>query len=287
MSIPPITNSRRLLESWIFKTLRFLNAKPRKKLSQVFLVDPKPLLAIAHTLRAFNADKIIEIGAGLGTLTAYIAEIVKPHELLAIEIDERFAPILSMVQHAYSSVNIVIGDALRILPATRGIDFVVGNLPYYITSDLLIAIGQSNARIAIVTVQREVGERLLSSPGSDNYGKLTVFIRTLFTVEELVRIPSTAFKPVPEVDSVVLVLKRIRPYDATIARLEKLTKCVFSYRRKLLHKALISCLGERASKCLAELGDLDWKRLRVFEASPELFLRITCICVENQLNSLK
>ena len=282
MSPPPITKSRKVLHRWVIETLRCLEIRPRKRLSQVFLVDPKPLFLITYTLRTQSADKVIEIGAGLGTLTTYIAEIVQPQKILAIEVDRRFVPILSTIQREYDPIDIVIGDALNILPSIRGFTTVVGNLPYHITSDLLIAIGRSDIVTAIVTVQYEVGERLVASPGSENYGKLTVFIRSLFNVEKLGVIPRTAFSPVPEVDSVILILRRIRPYNKTVIDLERVTKCVFSYRRKLLYKALLNCLGDSAKECFSKLGDVDWNRIRVFETEPELFLRIVHTCVENQ-----
>ena len=282
VGLPPITKSKKVLHRWVAETLRHLEIKPRKRLSQVFLVDPKPLFLITYALREQNVDKVIEIGAGLGTLTTYIAEIAKPQIVLAIEVDWRFTPILSTIQREYSSIDIVIGDALNILPSIRGFTTIVGNLPYHITSDLLIAIGRSDIATAIVTVQYEVGERLVALPGSENYGKLTVFIRSLFNVEKLAIIPRTAFRPMPEVDSVILILRRIRPYDKTMISLERITKCVFSYRRKLLYKALLNCLGDSAKECFTKLGDVDWNRIRVFETEPELFLRIVHTCVENQ-----
>lgn len=245
-------------------------------------MDPKPLFLITYALREQNVDKVVEIGAGLGTLTTYVAEIAKPQKILAIEIDWRFVPILSSIQREYGQIDIVIGDALNILPSLRGFTTVVGNLPYHITSDLLIAIGRSDIVTAIVTVQYEVGERLVASPGSENYGKLTVFIRSLFNVEKLAVVPRTAFSPMPEVDSVILVLRRVRPYDETMSNLEKVTKCLFSYKRKLLYKALLNCLGDTARECLTKLGDVDWNRIRVFETEPELFLKIVRTCVENQ-----
>jgi len=282
VSPPPITKSKKVLHKWVIETLRRLEIKPRKRLSQVFLVDPKPLFLIAYALRKQNADEVIEIGAGLGTLTTYIAEIARPQKILAIEVDRQFVPILSAIQREYNSIDIVIGDALNILPSIRRYSTVVGNLPYHITSDLLIAIGRSNIVTAIITVQYEVGERLIASPGSENYGKLTVFIRSLFNVEKLGVIPRTAFSPIPEVDSVILILRRIRPYNETMIDLERVTKCVFSYRRKLLYKALLNCLGDSAKECFSRLGDVDWNRIRVFETEPELFLRIVRTCVKNQ-----
>jgi len=279
--IPPFTDNVGTLSSWFREVLRELGVRPRKKLGQVFLLSPGFLRKIAEAVYAVGGDKgsVVEIGVGVGNLTRFVLEIASPNMYVGIEIDERFHPILKEMQRVFASFNAIIGDARFVLEALRNVDIVIGNIPYNITSDILLKIARSNCKACVITTQKEVAERLTSKPGSKSYGKLTIVLGLLFDIDILHYIPAKNFIPVPEVDSATLVMVRKSPFNEQIERLERLVLCVFSRRRKKLRKALKSCLRSYEFECVrARLGE-DKLEMRVDQIGTEDYLTIAEVCM--------
>ncbi|MEM4933799.1 MAG: rRNA adenine dimethyltransferase family protein, partial [Desulfurococcaceae archaeon] len=161
---PAEVDGRSLL-AWTIRVLREHGIKPRKRLSQNFVVDPSLIREILSHVDP--GERVLEVGCGIGTLSKAILE--KAHTLLCIELDHRLCEVAEEVvdEHRFVIVN---GDARELPYAQRT---VVSNLPYHVTSDILVKISKENSVTkAVLTVQKEVAERLLARPGSKSYGRL-------------------------------------------------------------------------------------------------------------------
>jgi 16S rRNA (adenine1518-N6/adenine1519-N6)-dimethyltransferase len=235
---------------------------PKKSLGQNFLVDPRVQERIATAAAVTAADVVVEIGAGLGALTARLCS--RAGKLIAIERDARLAAILRTELGSAPGLEIVEGDALEfdLAAAARAAGrplLVVGNLPYVVTSPVLFATiaaaagGQVVAR-AIFMVQKEFAQRMLAPPGSRDYGRLSVMVQQAAAVEILFHVGAGAFLPPPAVTSTVVRLcPRARPLgEVSDARLfERVVRAAFGTRRKMLRRALEPAFG--APRALAAL----------------------------------
>lgn len=260
-----LPNSRKELISWMRAKLRKHGIRLRRRLSQIILIDPKTLSFIAKKSSELTScgstATILEIGAGIGNLTQFLGSENRNALIIAVEIDHRFAPILQEIKRVYNNIEIVIGDALTLLGSIRGIDLVTGNIPYHITSHLLLAIARSDIPFALLTMQKDVAERIVSKPGTKNYGKLSILMQLLFDVEILKAVPPVLFVPHPQVSSSIIVLKRKRLYNRYVETIEELTKCLFSYKRKLVIKAFEYCLGKKLNDKIKVEGSIWRKRV--------------------------
>ena len=212
----------------------------RKRYGQNFLADPFYVRRIAEAVAPRPGDTVVEIGPGLGALTGELVE--RAGRIVAIEIDrdlaarlrERFAP---------EQLELVVGDALEFDFAALGRDLrVVGNLPYNISSPILfhLAAHADALRDLTVMLQKEVVARMTASPGTPEYGRLTVTLGATFEVERLFVVPPGAFRPAPKVDSAVARLTPLReraPAIADRARFDAIVAAAFSQRRKTLRNA--------------------------------------------------
>jgi 16S rRNA (adenine1518-N6/adenine1519-N6)-dimethyltransferase len=263
-SFNPLAMSRSEILKWTLRLLQAYGIKPRESLSQNFIVDPR----LINDIYAFTATcDTVEIGCGLGTLS--IVLVAKTTRLTCIELDRKLCEVSSSVIQDYRFV-VVNADARVYLPGP-GVEQIVSNIPYHATSDLLVKIARTNSvKRAVLTMQREVVDRLLAEPGTRAYGKLTVLIRVLFDVKEKGVYPPESFYPEPEVSHKLVVLERKRPYSEDICALEVLTKALFTQRRRLVSRVLTSMLGIKVS----ELGSLGARisGMRVFMLSEETLL---------------
>ncbi|MEM0026404.1 MAG: 16S rRNA (adenine(1518)-N(6)/adenine(1519)-N(6))-dimethyltransferase RsmA [Ignisphaera sp.] len=252
----------------------------RKKLSQTFLVDPGELSFIVKIVKNESVNKpcIMEIGSGIGNLTVFLAQENIDKTIISIEYDQRFAKILKELQENFHNIDIVIGDARQIVTSIRRCNVVVGNLPYHITSQLLLSIAKGIFDTAVVTVQKEVAERIASSPGSKSYGKLTAFLQHMFWVSYIKTVPLNKFYPKPEVHSAILLLKRKHSYDNFSKIFENMVKCLFSYRRKVIAKALAKCIDMEINEKVEGLKEI-WRK-RVYQLSVEELEKIVHIFAE-------
>lgn len=222
----------------------------KKRYGQNFLIDQNILGKIVDAAEVEATDTIIEVGPGVGALTQSLAH--SAGQVIAIEIDDQLVPVLHDVLSDCPNVRIVHGDALRVDLADLAPDAnkikVVANLPYYITSPLIMRFLESELPLErmVVMVQSEVADRLSADPGSKVYGSLSVAVQYRAEVKRVTKVPRTVFLPQPNVDSAVVSL-RIRPYpvqakDDHVFGL--VVRAAFGQRRKTLRKALASLAGE-------------------------------------------
>jgi len=190
-----------LLET--IKTLRAHNIKVSKKKGQHFLVSSNLLKREIDYSEIQSSDTVLEIGAGLGTLTKVLAE--KAKKVFAIEMDHKLLQVLKDKLSIFNNVEIISGDALKLeFPPTQKI---VSNIPYSISSPLTFKILSAKYERAVLTYQLEFAERLIAKPGTKNYGRITVGVYYKAEVKLLERIPRTAFYPPPKVESAMVMLK--------------------------------------------------------------------------------
>lgn len=228
--------------------LRVHGLRPRKRLGQNFLVDPVALRRIVSAADLTIDDHVVEVGAGLGTLTRRLAE--QAGEVVAVELDAGLVAILGEQTKDLHNVRIIQGDILRIpdLGVTHRRYKVVANLPYYITSAVLRHFLSKPPRpeLMVVTVQREVAERLVAGPGAMSL--LAVSVQLYGQPRIVARIPAGCFYPPPKVDSAVVRIE-VGEQPAILFSLGerpeieeafffKVVKAGFSQKRKMLRNAL-------------------------------------------------
>jgi len=216
--------------------------KPKKSLGQNFLVEPAGLRKVIEAAGVQKDDQVLEIGAGLGSLTVLLAQSARL--VVAVEIDRELIPPLQKALEKYSNVHVVHGDILRQNPDSLGLEaryLVVANIPYYISSAILrhlLTAKQKPTRM-ILTLQKEVAERVCATQGKHSLLSLSVQV---FGDPRLAGIiPAGSFLPAPEVDSAVLVID-LFPQPAIpeedLDRFFSLAKAGFSQKRKTLRNSL-------------------------------------------------
>lgn len=224
--------------------LRVFHLRASKKLGQNFLIDAAVVRGIVEAAELQEGDRVLEIGPGIGTLTQGLAE--SGAQVTAVELDKKLPAVLAETLKGYENVRIVQGDILKadIRELMGNAPFkVAANLPYYITTPILMALLEQRLPIRkIVTmVQKEVAERMIAPPGSKTYGALSVAVQYYTAPEIVLDVPPKSFIPAPEVDSVVIACK-VRGEPPVTVRDEKLffrvVKAAFGQRRKTLSNAL-------------------------------------------------
>lgn len=230
----------------------------RPELGQHFLVDENVLQRIVELAEPRPEETAVEVGAGAGTLTAALAPRVR--ELVAVEVDRRLLPVLAETTAPYPNVRVLPTDFREVALASVGKDLlVVGNLPYGITSDVLLKLLRERGAVdrAVLMVQREVGEKLVAPPGPRR-SRLGVHLEAYFAVELVRKVSRTVFFPPPEVDSALVRLRRL-PAPRIRAReeaFERALALVFSARRKTLRRALLAALPADAVDRILAATDL-------------------------------
>ncbi|WP_368250619.1 16S rRNA (adenine(1518)-N(6)/adenine(1519)-N(6))-dimethyltransferase RsmA [Enterococcus sp. 2201sp1_2201st1_B8_2201SCRN_220225] len=227
----------------------------KKSLGQNFLTEPNILRKIVETAGIDENSNVIEVGPGIGALTEHLAR--NAAKVLAFEIDERLLPVLKDTLAPYPNVTVVHQDVLQAdLVKTTGEVFsrdlpikVVANLPYYITTPIMMHFLESNLPVAemVVMMQKEVADRISASPGTKAYGSLTIAVQYYMEAKLAFIVPKTVFVPQPNVDSAILKLTR-RETPAVAVTDEKaffrLTKAAFQLRRKTLWNNLTHAYGK-------------------------------------------
>ena len=218
--------------------------RTQKKLGQHFLVDETVVRRIAESLELKPDVPVLEIGPGIGTLTQFLA--MTGARVTAVELDRRCIEIMGTTLKAYDNIRIVQGDVLTLDFAElmgAGPFQIAGNLPYYITTPIVMKIleGHVPAEKMVFMVQKEVADRMVSGPGTKDYGALSVAVQYHTEAVKLFEVPSTAFMPPPAVDSaVILCTKRAQPpVDIPSEKLFfRVVRAAFGQRRKTLANAL-------------------------------------------------
>ena len=255
--------------------------RPNRALGQNFVVDPNTVRRIARLAGVGPGDRVVEVGAGLGSLTLALAETGA--QVTAVELDRHLLPLLTSVVEP-AGVEVVAGDALQLdWPALLGSGrwHLVANLPYNVATPLVCDLLDAAPAIVdlLVMVQREVGERLAARPGSPPYGAVSVKVRYWATAAVVGRVPPTVFLPRPNVESVLVRIVRhpegpaVDPTLVGAVRLFEVVRAGFAHRRKMLRGALAGVVDPAAyaaagvaETARAEELDVDaWGRLAAFQ----------------------
>lgn len=230
--------------------LRRHGLRARKSLGQNFLIDEGALARIVSAASLTVDDTVLEIGPGLGSLTRHLA--IAAQQVVAVEIDQTLLPVLAEVVATHPNVRVVHADILTVDPAEliEGQRYkVVANIPYYITSAVIRHLLEARVRpsVIVLTVQREVAERICAAPG--DLSVLAVSVQAYARAELVARIPAGAFYPRPDIDSAVVRLTALPEpvfgsQDAD--RFFRVVKAGFGQKRKQLRNALSTGLRQPA-----------------------------------------
>ncbi|WP_367342475.1 16S rRNA (adenine(1518)-N(6)/adenine(1519)-N(6))-dimethyltransferase RsmA [Limosilactobacillus sp.] len=243
--------------------------RAKKGYGQNFLTDAHVLQRIVDAAGICNHDNVIEIGPGLGALTEQLAK--RAGQVLALEIDESLIPVLKDVLAEYHNVTIKEQDVMKAnLQQLVSDEFddpskpvkVVANLPYYITSPILINLLSSSVPWAAICVmmQREVADRLTAVPGTKAYGTLTVAVQSQMDAQLAFGVSRHSFVPQPNVDSAIVLLKprkeNLQPQPVSNKLFSRVVRGCFAHRRKSLRNNLRSLLGKKTDflPVLTQLG---------------------------------
>lgn len=250
----------------------------KKGFGQNFLTDPEILQRIVNAAEVTKNDNVIEIGPGIGALTEQLAQAAG--QVVTVEIDQDLIPVLEKTLADYDNVTVINQDILKAnLPQLIQEHFtdpekpikVVANLPYYITSPILMNLLASPIQWASITVmmQKEVAQRLTAKPGTKQYGSLTLAIEYQMDAEIAFNVSRHSFIPSPNVDSAIVVLKQrqepleVEPFDKQ--KLFGFIRGCFAHRRKSLWNNLQSVIGKDAAT-----KDKMTKVLEELELSPQI-----------------
>jgi 16S rRNA (adenine1518-N6/adenine1519-N6)-dimethyltransferase len=246
--------------------LRQYGIQPDRRMGQNFLVEPGALRKVIEAALPLGGETVLEIGPGLGSLTRYLAE--HAGRVVAVELDKQFFPVLKEVLAPWPGVELVQGDILSYNPASLGLPdryLVVANIPYYITSAVIRHLLETTLRPSrlVLTVQREVAERLCA--GAGEMSLLALSVQIYGRPQIAARLPAEAFYPVPKVDSATV---RVEIYPepllpgALLGTFFQLARSGFSQKRKTLRNALSAGLGWHTSQVedLLQSGGIDQKR---------------------------
>ena len=241
----------------------------QKKFGQNFLINTSILEEIIDAAEITREDFVLEIGPGIGTMTQYLCEAAR--EVVAVEIDTNLIPILGDTLSAYDNVEVMNADILKVDIAKLADERnggkpikVVANLPYYITTPIIMGLFESHVPIDSITimVQKEVADRMQEGPGSKEYGALSLAVQYYAKPEIVVNVPPSCFMPQPKVGSAVIRLTRHEnpPVDVDNEKLMfQVIRASFNQRRKTLANGLnnapdIQVSKEDIAKALEELG---------------------------------
>src|ERR1700730_2238891 len=232
-------------------TLEKLGAAPRKSLGQNFLHDNNLARWIVERLELMPGDHVLEIGPGLGALTQWL-----PLDRVSATLLEKDRLFASFLQERFNgpAVEVKLGDALQYDKRTlfcKGEVKLIGNLPYYVSTPLIFHFSAEPCPISrmVLTVQKEVGNRLTASPRSGEYGSLSVLLQRRWEIKRLRVLPPSVFLPRPEVDSLVIQLNKKNPTDIEEISEQwfaKVVKTGFSERRKKLTNTLAKLVPSKA-----------------------------------------
>ncbi len=253
----------------------------KKQLGQNFITDKNLLSSIVAASGVDGGDTVVEIGCGAGTLTRAIAQRVK--RVIAFEVDKTLQPVLAQTLSGLENTEVVFRDFLKVnmpeFERETGEYFVVANLPYYVTTPLIMKLIEDSDKCKglSVMVQEEVAERLCASAGTPEYGAITAMIALKAECKIVKRVPRTMFYPRPNVDSAVVKFTFNGGIEVTDkAKYKKVVHAAFSSRRKTLENNLVNSFGltrARAQEILTDCG-IDLKA-RGETLTPEQFSRLS------------
>ena len=241
----------------------------KKKFGQNFLIDPHVLDKIVDAAQITKDDFVLEIGPGIGTLTQYLCENAR--QVLAVEIDDKLIPILKETLQPYDNVEVLHGDILKQAIQQIADTYndgkpikVVANLPYYITTPIIMELFESHVPLANVTVmvQKEVADRMKAEPGTKDYGALSLAVQYYAKPYIAAFVPPNCFMPRPNVGSAVIRLDCLArvPVEVHNEKLMfRLIRASFNQRRKTLQNGIansaeLSFTKEQAARAIEQAG---------------------------------
>lgn len=241
----------------------------QKKFGQNFLIDTHVLEKIISAAGITKDDCVLEIGPGIGTMTQYLAE--NAGHVVAVEIDRNLIPILKETLADYDNVTVINEDILRVDIKALAEEYnggkpikVVANLPYYITTPIIMGLFESGVPIDNITVmvQKEVANRMKEGPGSKDYGALSLAVQYYAEPEIVANVPPNCFIPRPNVGSAVIRLTRHKEMPVEVkdpALMFKIIRASFNQRRKTLQNGLgnapeLPYTKEQIAAAIAEMG---------------------------------
>ena len=262
--VPTLGNPKNTIE--ILNKYKFVF---QKKFGQNFLIDEHVLSKIIRSAEITEDDFVVEIGPGIGTLTQYLAASAR--EVAAIEIDDALIPILEDTLSAYDNVTVIHEDVLKIDLCKLAEEKnggkpikVVANLPYYITTPIIMGLFENHVPVESITimVQKEVADRMKTGPGSKDYGALSLAVQYYAKPELVANVPPNCFMPRPRVGSAVIRLTRHTevPVEAEDEKLMfQIIRASFNQRRKTLVNGLgnapeLHIPKEMTTEVLEEMG---------------------------------
>lgn len=241
-----------------------------KNLGQNFLIDGNIITKICEGAEITEQDGVIEVGPGIGTLTQHLSKYAK--KVVAIELDTNLMPILEETLEGIDNVEVINNDILKvdieklIEDEFEGLDVkVVANLPYYITTPIIMKLLESRLNIKSISVmiQKEVAMRMIADPGGKDYGALSVAVQYYSDAKIITNVPRSVFMPKPNVDSAVIKLDVYKkpPVDVLDEKLMfKVVKSAFGQRRKTILNALSGGyldLNKETIKEVLEIAEID------------------------------
>lgn len=241
----------------------------QKRFGQNFLIDAHVLEKIVSAAGITKDDCVLEIGPGIGTMTQYLAE--NAGRVVAVEIDRNLIPILKETLADYDNVTVINEDILRVDIKALAEEYnggkpikVVANLPYYITTPIIMGLFESGVPIDNITVmvQKEVADRMKEGPGSKDYGALSLAVQYYAEPEIVANVPPNCFIPRPNVGSAVIRLTRHKEMPVEVkdpALMFKIIRASFNQRRKTLQNGLgnapeLPYTKEQIAAAIAEMG---------------------------------
>ena len=239
----------------------------QKKYGQNFLIDSHVLEKIVDAAQITEEDCVLEIGPGIGTMTQYLAESAR--EVVAVEIDRALIPILEDTLSAYHNVTVINRDIMKVdiqqlvQERNQGRPIkVVANLPYYITTPIIMSLLEKHVPLQSITimVQKEVADRMQVGPGTKDYGALSLAVQYYARPEVVANVPANCFMPRPGVDSAVIRLTRYPQPPVEVCdekHMFAMIRASFNQRRKTLANGLANGMGiprEQVAEALAEMG---------------------------------
>lgn len=241
----------------------------QKKFGQNFLIDSNVLESIIRGAEITKDDFVLEIGPGIGTMTQYLCEAAR--QVVAVEIDKMLIPILEDTLSEYDNVEVINQDVLKVDIKSLAEEKnngkpikVVANLPYYITTPIIMELFESGVPIDSITimVQKEVADRMQTGPGSKDYGALSLAVQYYATAKVILNVSATCFMPRPNVDSAVIKLTRHKEPTVNVADeklMFKIIRASFNQRRKTLVNGLknspeLSFSKEQIVKAIEKIG---------------------------------
>ena len=262
--VPTLGNPKNTIE--ILNKYKFVF---QKKFGQNFLIDEHVLSKIIRSAEITEDDFVVEIGPGIGTLTQYLAASAR--EVAAIEIDDALIPILEDTLSAYDNVTVIHEDVLKVELCKLAEEKnggkpikVVANLPYYITTPIIMGLFENHVPVESITimVQKEVADRMKTGPGSKDYGALSLAVQYYAKPELVANVPPNCFMPRPRVGSAVIRLTRHTevPVEAEDEKLMfQMIRASFNQRRKTLVNGLgnapeLHIPKEMTTEVLDEMG---------------------------------